>query len=139
MQDFKVLQTILLMCSLAQTCACQPPMQGPGTSGRDEQVTVEDHIERQVNDLTRMLSLSNQQREEVRGVIKSYKPMGDVTREQWKKMTPDERRKIETASYADRKSKIEAVLTPEQREKYEHELADRRARVGAFITTQPAH
>jgi Spy/CpxP family protein refolding chaperone len=64
--------------------------------------------------------------------------MGDVSREQWRKMTSDERRKIEMASYADRKNKIEAVLTPEQKEKYERELADRRARVGALITTQPA-
>jgi Spy/CpxP family protein refolding chaperone len=138
MQFFKVIQAILLVCSLAQTCACQPPMQGHGNPTTDGEVTVEDHIERQVNDLTKMLNLSSQQRDQVRGVIKSYKPMGDVSREQWRKMTSDERRKIEMASYADRKNKIEAVLTPEQKEKYERELADRRARVGAFITTQPA-
>ncbi len=63
-----------------------------------------------------MLSLSNHAKKEVRGVIKSYKPMGDVTLEQWKKMTPDERRKIERLRMPIGKDKIEAVLTPEQRE-----------------------
>lgn len=64
--------------------------------------------------------------------------MGAATPEQWKKMTLDERRKNRMAAYSEREKQIEAVLTAEQKDKYERMVAERRARLGAFIATHPA-
>ena len=85
--------------------------------------------ERRVAMMTRELNLSPEQQTAIKGVFSDERARMEAQREQSQQMSQQDRRAAMMAAHEDEKAKIEAILTPDQKTKYEAMEARMRERM----------